>query len=282
MCMVLFGKMSKEQVEKLLDMYNSYKLYCDRTPKWNLSGFKRGSFKKSYLSRVLRFWLSDYVPSEALLEKIASSKDSAILYLESICKRILDWEDYEQEYVLKLSSTRIKMLTKQLSPKYEEKLLNEGTKTQIEEYVQNFVLSLAAERAFIRKLANNPMNTGVGYYLHFAAWRYIEAHPHKAFSKVDAQQLLFELPNCKDVQEQLIKQSTMLKPSLCDIAIEILIDDAATRKTDAAELLKLFLSVSYIENEALIEKFQKSNLSVHLKAMLDISQTRWNLLNTLS
>lgn len=284
MCLVLFGKMNQEQVEKLVEMFNSYELYCDRTPKWNLSGFRRGSFPKSYLSRVLRFWFGSYVPNKSLFGKVMENKATTILYLESVGKRTLAWENYEQKAILKLSSTRIGYLTKQLSSKYEEKLLDDGSKTQKDAYLQKFALSLAAERRFIGILSQNSVQNGIGQELHAMACRYVEAHPNKAFSKMDSQQLLFELPNCEDVQEALIKQSTMLKPSLRDVAIEELIDNAAKRHENSgvARLLKEFLSLTCIENEALVEKFQHARLDIHTNAMLTISQMRQNVLNTLS
>ena len=278
MCLVLFGKMNQEQVEKLVEMFNSYELYCDRTPKWNVKGFRRGYFPKSYLSRVLRFWFGSYIPIKALLDKVLESKPCTLIYLESVGKRCLDWEDYEQEAIIKLSYTRLEHLTKQLSPKYEEVLLNEWTKTQKDAYLQRFSLHLSTERKLIRILAANC----IGQDLHAMACRYVEAHPGKAFSKTDSQQLLFELPDCEDVQEALIKQSTMLKPSLRDVAIEELIDNASRRDAKAVDLLKQFLSLSAIENEALVEKFQRARLDIHLQAMLTISQMRQNVLNTLS
>lgn len=280
MLRVLFGKMSQEQVEKLVEMYNDYDLYSDRTPKWNVKGFRRGYFPKSYLSRVLRFWFGSYIPIKALLDKVLESKPCTLLYLDSVGKRCLDWEDYEQEAIIKLSSTRLEHLTKQLSPKYEEVLLNEWTKTQKDAYLQRFSLHLSTERKLIRILAANSVKNGIGQDLHAMVCRYVEAHPDKAFSKTDSQQLLFELPNCEDVQDALIKQSTMLKPSLRDVAIEELIDIAA--RSASTELLKQFLSLSCIENEALVEKFQRARLDIHSQAMLTISQTRQNVLNTLS
>lgn len=282
MLRVLFGKMSQEQVEKLVEMYNDYDLYSDMTPKWSMKGFKRGSFPKSYLSRVLRFWFGSYIPNKALLKKVMENKPSTLLYLESVGRRYLAWGDYEQEAILKLSSTRLEYLTKQLSQKYEEKLLHDGTKTQIEVYLKNFVLSLQSERIFVHMLARNKMDTKVGYDLHFRAWQYVDAHPSKAFAKMDAQQLLFEVHNCEDVQRRLIKHSTLLNPSICDVAIEVLIDKAAKKNTEPTDMLREFLSLSAIENEALVEKFQHARLDIHTNAMLTISQMRQNVLNTLS
>lgn len=282
MLRVLFGKMSQEQVEKLVEMYNDYDLYSDRTPKWNVKGFKRGYFPKSYLSRVLRFWFGSYIPIKALLDKVLESKPCTLIYLESVGKRHPDWEDYEQEAILELSSTRLEHLTKQLSPKYEEKLLNGGTKTQKDAYLQRFVLHLSTERKLIRMLASNSVKNGIGQDLHAMACRYVEAHPGKSFSKMDSQQLLFEVSGCEDVQRHLIEQSTMLNSSICDVAIEELIDKATKKDTEPTDMLREFLSLSAIENEALVEKFQRSRLDIHTNAMLTISQMRQNVLNTLS
>ena len=284
MLRVLFGKMSQEQVSVLLDVYNSYELYKDRTPKWNLSGVKRGkAFPKVYLYRILTFWFGSYVPNQALLKKVLENGLSTLLYLESVGKRYLDWENYEQEAVLSLSADKLRHLSKQLSPKFEERLIAEENESKLEYYLQKFVLSLSGEFKLCRKMAACAGDERDKCDYHYLASLYVREHIGKAFAKAEAQQLLFELPDCEDVQKALIEQSTMLTSSLKDVAIETLIDEAQKHHTGSAtELLKLFLSLSYIENEALIEKIQKARLDEHVVEMFKVSEERLKVTNHLA
>ena len=276
MCLVLFGKMSQEQVSILLDVYNSYELYKDRTLKWNLSGVKKGkAFPKIYLYRILHFWFGSYVPNKDLLKKVLENGLSTLLYLESAGKRYLDWENYEQEAVLSLKADKLRHLSKPLSPKFEERLIDEAKEDKLERYLQKFVLSLSGEFKLCRKVAACAGDERDKCDYHYLACLYVREHKGKAFAKAEVQQLLFELPDCEDVQKALIEQSTMLTSSLKDVAIETLIDEAEKYRTGSAtKLLKLFLSLSYIENEALIEKIQKVRLDEHVVEMFKVSKER--------
>lgn len=283
MCMVLFGKMSQEQVGKLVEMYNDYDLYSDMTPKWSLKGFRRGSFPKVYLYRILHFWFGSYVPNKALLKKVLEHGLSTLLYLESVGKRFLDWEDYEQEAVLSLKADKLRHLSKPLSPKFEERLIDEANESKLEYYLQKFVLSLSGEFKLCRKVASCEGDERDKCDYHYLACLYVCEHKGKAFAKAEVQQLLFELPDCEDVQKALIEQSTMLTSSLKDVAIETLIDEAEKYRTGSAtELLKLYLSLSYIENEALIEKIQKARLDEHVLVMFKFSEERLKVANHLA
>lgn len=260
-----FGKMSEELVEKLM---GSVPADID---------FNYWPRHEPREAKVVEMYFRHIRPSEVGLRKISSITWVRVIYLENLGRRNLLLADYEHDAILGLMSGSLGHLSRQLDSTYEIKLLQKRDEEAIFAYIQNHPLSLVAERDLLRRAAGQ-VNKKCDF--RFLAKEYIKIHPDKAFRRFDAQQLLFELPFCGEIQHALVEQSSMDNPVLHDSVIEQMLDEAAAKKNyPSTEVLRHFLSRSFIKNPALKEKMLKMKFDSALTAQIRISNSREKLFN---
>lgn len=235
-----YGKMSEELVERLMA---SVPADID---------FNHWPWHEPREAKVVEMYFRHNRPSKLMLQKINAIEWVRVCYLKNLGGRKLPLAGYEQDAILDLMSRSLVRLSRQLDSTYEIKLLQKRDEEAIFAYIQNHPLSLVAERDLLRKAAGQ-VNKKCDF--RFLAKEYIKIHPDKAFRRFDAQQLLFELPFCGEIQHALVEQSSMDDPVLHDSVIEQMLDEAASKVTHpSTDVLKHFLSRSFIKNPALREK----------------------------